>query len=82
MNTAELKNQLHKLIVETDDLDVLTKIQAYFRQLKSKNSDWWDGLSDATKKDIEQGVKQADDGDLVDHKEARKRIDSFFKKHG
>lgn len=82
MNTAELKNQLHKLIVETDDLDVLTKIQSYIRQLKTKNNDWWEELSDTTKKEIEEGLEQADRGDLIDHKEARKRIDSFFENHG
>jgi hypothetical protein len=82
MNTAELKNQLHKLIVETDDLDVLTKIQSYFGQLKSNNSDWWDELGDSAKKEIEEGVQQADNGDLIDHNDARKRIDNFFKKHG
>lgn len=82
MNTAELKNQLHKLIVETDDLDVLTKIQSYFRQLKTNNSDWWDDLSDSSKRDIEESLQQANNGDLIDHKEARKRIDNFFKKYG
>ncbi len=82
MNTAELKNQLHKLIVETDDLEVLNKIQSYCRQLQTKNSDWWDELSDSSKKDIEEGVQQADNSNLIDHKEARKRIDNFFEKHG
>jgi hypothetical protein len=82
MNTAELKNHLHKLIVETDDLDILTKIQTYFKSLKTKNTDWWDELSDTVKKEIEEGIQQADKGDLIEHKEARKRIDNFFKKHG
>ncbi|MEY5041702.1 MAG: hypothetical protein RLZZ414_1250 [Bacteroidota bacterium] len=82
MNTAELKNHLHKLIVETDDLEVLNKIQSYFKRLKSKNTDWWDELSDTTKKEIEEGIQQADKGDLIEHKEARKRIDDFFTKHG
>lgn len=82
MNTAELKNHLHKLIVETDDLDILTKIQTYFKSLKTKNTDWWDELSDTVKKEIEEGIQQADKGDLIEHKDARKRIDNFFKKHG
>ncbi|MEX1192130.1 MAG: hypothetical protein WEA99_09165 [Brumimicrobium sp.] len=56
MNTAELKNQLHKLIVETDDLDVLTKIQSYIRQLKTKNSDWWDEIGAESKASIERGL--------------------------
>ena len=36
MNTAEIKNDLHKLIVETDDINILSKIQAYFNTLKSR----------------------------------------------
>ena len=35
-NTDEIKNQLHKLIVETDDETILTKVQAYFTTLKEK----------------------------------------------
>jgi ssDNA-specific exonuclease RecJ len=30
--------------------------------------------------EIEEGIQQADNGDLIEHKEARKRIDNFFKK--
>lgn len=82
MNTAELKNQLHQLIVETDDITVLTKIQSYFSQLKAKEVDWWDDLNQSSIDDIEEGIEQVDNGDLISHKEARKRIDKFFKKHG
>ena len=82
MNTAELKNHLHKLIVETDDISVLTKIQTYFSQLTTKNIDWWDELSDSTKSDINEAVDQANNGELIDHSEARKRIDKFFNEHG
>lgn len=81
MNTAELKNHLHKLIVDTNDIDVLTKIESYFNRLKTKDNDWWDELSESSKRDVEEGVEQAENGDLIDHKEARKRIDSFFEKH-
>jgi hypothetical protein len=81
MNAAELKNHLHKLIVETDDLDILTKIQLYFKQLKSKNTDWWDALSETTKKEIELSIKQSENGTLISHAEARKKIDRFFGNH-
>lgn len=37
MTTAEIKNNLHKLIVETNDIDILTQIQDYFTKLNSKN---------------------------------------------
>lgn len=80
MNTAELKNHLHKLIVDTNDIEVLNKIESYFSKLKTKNNDWWDELSQSAKKEVKKGIEQADNGDLIDHKEARKSIDSFFEK--
>lgn len=82
MNTAEIKNSLHKLIVETNDVDVLTQMKEYFKQLKSKKVDWWDELSNNEKEAIDTGIKQADEGKLIPHKDARKRIDNFFQKNG
>ena len=79
--TAEIKNSLHELIVETNDIDVLTQMKAYFRQLTDKNIDWWDEVDNASKEAIETGIKQADEGKLISHKDARKRIDNFFKKN-
>lgn len=81
MNTAELKNHLHKLIMDTNDIEVLTKIESYFNKLKTKNNDWWDELSENSKRDIEKGIEQADNGELIDHKEARKIIKAFFEFH-
>jgi len=51
-NTAEIKNCLHKLIVEPDDERILRKVQAYFTTLTSKNLDWWDTISDQEKEEI------------------------------
>lgn len=45
ITTAEIKNYLHKLIVETDDENVLNKVQAFFFKLKGENVDWWDTIS-------------------------------------
>lgn len=79
MKTAELKNRLHKLIAETDDIEVLTKIQTYFSRLKSQNEDWWDGLSESDKKSINEGLRQADNENFIEDSEARKSINDFLK---
>ncbi len=79
MNTAELKNHLHQLIVETNDKDILKQIQAYFSQLKAKNTDWYHQLSQKTKEEIEISLQQAKNGEGIPNNEARKRIDHFFK---
>jgi hypothetical protein len=31
----EVKNEIHKLIVETDDISILNRVQAYFYILKT-----------------------------------------------
>lgn len=79
MYTTEIKNHLHQLIVETNDKDILTKIQAYIKQLKSKNADWYNELSQKTKDDIEISLQQAQNEEGIPNNEARKRIDHFFK---
>ncbi len=38
MSTAELKNYLHQLIVETNDTAILKKVQDYFKSLQKTNT--------------------------------------------
>ncbi|MGB3947351.1 MAG: hypothetical protein WBM13_05175 [Bacteroidia bacterium] len=82
MSTAELKNYLHQLIVETDDTSVLKKVKTYFASLKKENetSDWWDKISDAEKKAIKNGITQLKQGKGIKHKDVRKNVDFLLKK--
>jgi len=77
-NTAEMKNYLHKLIVETDDENILTKVQAYFITLKEKNIDWWDMIPDQEKKDINKGLLQLENGEGIPDEEVKRKVDILF----
>lgn len=77
-NTADIKNQLHKLIVETDDETILTKVQAYFTTLKEKNIDWWDMISDQEKKDIKKGLQQLENGEGIPNEQVKRKVDKLF----
>lgn len=77
-STAELKNHLHKLIVETDDESILTQVQAYFTNLKNKNTDWFDTLSDKEKHAINIGLKQIENGEGIPHKEVKRKVDKLL----
>lgn len=70
-NTAEIKNYLHKLIVETDDEGILSKVQAYFTTLQSKNIDWWDTISDQEKEAINTGLQQLENGEGIPHEDVK-----------
>jgi predicted transcriptional regulator len=78
MNTAEIKNYLHKLIVETDDESILTKVQAYFTTLKEKNIDWWDMISEQEENDIKEGLQQLENGEGIPHEEVKRKVDKLF----
>ena len=77
-NAAEMKNYLHKLIVETDDESILSKVQAYFLTLKNKNVDWWDTISDQKKEIINLGLQQLENGEGIPHEEVKRNVDKLF----
>ena len=77
-STAEIKNYLHKLIVETDDESILSKVQAYFTTLKSKNVDWWDTISEQEKNSINIGLQQLENGEGILHEEVKQKVDKLL----
>ena len=77
-STAEIKNYLHKLIDETDDGSILSKVQAYFTTLKSKNVDWWDTIPDQEKKAINIGLQQLENGEGIPHEEVKRKVDKLL----
>ncbi len=77
-NTAEIKNYLHKLIVETDDESILSKVQAYFTTLKSKNVDWWETISDQEKEAINRGLEHLENGEGIPHEEVKRKVDKLL----
>lgn len=78
ITTAEIKNYLHKLIVETDDENVLNKVQAYFLTLKGENVDWWDTISSQEKETINTGLHQLENGGGIPHAEVKRKADKLL----
>ncbi len=80
MSTAEIKSLLHKLIVETDDLELLGKVRDYFTSIRSKKEDWWDQLTEEQKQNINLGVQQLEQGQGITHDKVRTQIDQLISK--
>ena len=80
MKTAELKSNLQKMIVETNDIKILSKIKVYFDQLKNEDVDWWDTISEYDKKAINKGVQQLNEGKGIYHKVVRDKVNKLFSK--
>jgi hypothetical protein len=82
MNAAELKSELHRLIVETNDINVLFNIRQYFLQLSTKDVDWWDTVSTEQKNSIQKGIGQLDKGQGIAHQTIRQKVKKFLAENG
>lgn len=66
------KIQLAKLLLETENLNIIKSVKKIFKQ--NKVFDFWDELSPEQKKEIEKASIEIENGEIVDY-------DSFMQKH-
>lgn len=77
----ELKNDLHRLIVESNDIVILKQIHEHFKNLNIENSDWWLKLSSEQKKTIQKSIDQLDNGKGISHEKVRENINKLFSQY-
>jgi hypothetical protein len=80
MEALVIKEHLHKLVVDTDDMDVLLQVEAYFESLLG-NQDWWDELSEKQKKQIEVSREQLAKGEAIPHEAVREKVKKIFARY-
>lgn len=80
MNTLELKNDLLRLLMETDDTQLLEKVCRYFKLLKHEPVS--NAILEAQELAmVEIGLQQIENGQVMSHEEARKRLEArLYKK--
>jgi hypothetical protein len=79
MTNSELKIDLLKFIVETDDPAILEEIAAYFHAL-TKKDDWWEEISEKEKSLIETGLRQLDNGEGIPYEEVKAKARKLLHK--
>ena len=77
-DTAEIKNNLHKLIVETDNENILSRVEAYFTALKNKDDDWWDAVNEHELNAIKTGLQQLKNGERTSHDNVKRKADKLL----
>lgn len=79
---ANLKNDLHKLVVETEEQEILLQIKFIFEQMKKQNvtKDWYEELSFLQKKSLDTGLQQLAEGHRTPHSEVREEINKLLGK--
>jgi CTP:phosphocholine cytidylyltransferase-like protein len=77
LNTLELKNDLHTLVTNTNDENLLFRVKEYFTELKNKD-DWWHLLSKEQKNKVEIGTKQLENNLRFSNDEVRVEINKLL----
>lgn len=77
MNIQSKKLELVQLILNTEKPAILEKIEDILK--KGKASDWWDEISEGERKSIERGISEADNGELIPHKEVMRQMKAKYK---
>ena len=72
MNIQAEKIEIMKLILQTENPSILESVRNILN--KSKTVDFWETLSKEQKEDILQGIKEIENGEVVDYQE-------FMSKH-
>jgi predicted Zn-ribbon and HTH transcriptional regulator len=72
MNIQAEKIELVKMILETDNPNILSSIKKMLK--KDSKKDFWDTLSQAQREDIMKGIEEIENGEIVDYED-------FIKKH-
>jgi len=73
-----IQNQKMELIQWLTTLNDESVIHRLIELRNNQLKDWWNELSNAEIESIEKGIKDADNGNLVSHSEARKIYEKFL----
>ena len=82
MNQADLKADLHQLIENVDDKNILEAIKTILTKGASTNNNWFEELSYDLKVALDESINEANQGKTISHQEAMQQIKSRAIEHG
>lgn len=82
MSIIELKKVCHILIEQVEDKKFLEDFLETYRNRDNPNdTDWWNGLTNEQKIDLEEAwLESEDDNNLVSHEEVMRQIQKWLNK--
>ena len=69
MDVIELRTDLHNMIDKISDSNILSAVRTLLSGKITTQTDWWHTISDEERAEIEQGLAEADRGEVISHEE-------------
>ena len=73
MDVIELRTDLHGMIDKITDGNILNAVKTLLSGNTASKTDWWDTISDEERTEIEQGLAEADRGEVISHEEVMEK---------
>ncbi len=73
MDVTELRADLHNMIDKISDRNILKALRTLLSEKVATKADWWDTISQEEREEIEQGLSEADRGEVTPHEEVMKK---------
>jgi predicted transcriptional regulator len=73
MDVLELRADLHNMIDKISDSSVLQAVKTLLSNQKASPVDWWETIDESEKAEIELGLKQIEDGEVIPHEEVMEK---------
>jgi hypothetical protein len=72
MGLEATKLELIEWLTKLEDQDTINYLKVV-KDTSSEEADWWDTLSDYQKKGVEAGLKDIEEGKVMDHEDVKKK---------
>jgi len=78
MDVLELRTHLHSMIDKITDSNILNAVKILLSEKTATQTDWWDTISDEERIEIEQGLSEADKGEVIPHEEVMEKYKKWL----
>lgn len=78
MDVKELRADLHNMIDRISDRNILNAVKTLLSGKTETKTDWWDTISEEERAEIEQGLAEADRGEVTPHEEVMEKYKKWL----
>jgi predicted transcriptional regulator len=78
MDVIELRTDLHNMIDKITESEVLNAVKTLLKGKTARQDDWWNTISDEERAEIEEGVSEADRGEVISHEEVMEKYSKWL----
>ena len=76
-NVMDIQTRKYNLIQELFSIEKESVIEELESIVNGRKKDWWNELSKQERQEIEEGIKEADAGQLINHQKVMNRFDKW-----